>query len=70
MIYYQRNFRGKFPIYEVHDKKKSETGTYIFHVYVYCPFKKGIWGEGFGHRKKLAEQDAAKQAMISLGLLL
>lgn len=72
MIYYQRNFEGKFPIYGLNDsdiKSGGSIGVRIFHSYVYCPFKKEIWGEGFGPKKKTAEQDAAKNALIKLGLL-
>lgn len=72
MIHYQRNFEGKFPVYGLHDsdmKSAGSTGVRIFHAYVYCPFKKEIWGEGFGPKKREAEQDAAKNAMIRLGLL-
>lgn len=72
MIHYQRNFEGKFPVYGLHDadaKSAGSSGVRIFHSFVYCPFKKEIWGEGFGPKKRAAEQDAAKNAMIRLGLL-
>lgn len=72
MIHYQRNFEGKFPVYGLHDsdaKSAGSTGVRIFHAFVYCPFKKEIWGEGFGPKKRSAEQEAAKNAMIRLGLL-
>lgn len=72
MIYYQRNYEGKFPYYGLHDsdtKSAGSNGVRIFHSFVYCPFKKEIWGEGFGPKKRAAEQDAAKNAMIKLGLL-
>lgn len=72
MIHYQRNFEGKFPVYGLHDsdaKSAGSTGVRIFHAFVYCPMKKEIWGEGFGPKKRAAEQEAAKNAMIRLGLL-
>jgi dsRNA-specific ribonuclease len=69
MIHYQRNFRDKFPVYGLHSHKKSETGAHIFHAFVYSPLKKDIWGEGFGYKKKTAEQKAAKASMVRLELL-
>ena len=72
MIHYQRNFEGKFPVYGMYESDAKSTGSNgvrVFHCFVYCPFKKEIWGEGFGPKKKAAEQDAAKNAMIKLKLL-
>ena len=76
MIYYQRNFEGKFPIYHLYDNSDANStgsrgsgGAKIFHAYVKSPDGKEIFGEGFGKTKKEAEQQSAKNALDKLGLI-
>jgi ribonuclease-3 len=76
MIYYQRNFDGKFPIYHLFDTSDTNStgsrgsgGARIFHAYVKSPDGKEVYGEGFGKTKKEAEQQSAKNALEKLGLM-
>lgn len=60
MRYYQKNYNGKFPIYQLdnHDEENK-----MFHMYVRHPLNSKIVGRGKAQSKKKAEQFAAKQAL-------
>ena len=71
MRYYQKNFNGKFPIYEQKTIIQSVNENGIlnkkFHMFV-RDTDNVIIGEGIARSKKEAEQKAAKSALMHFGI--
>jgi ribonuclease-3 len=71
MRYYQKNFNGKFPIYEQKTIIQSVNENGIlnkkFHMFVRNT-DNTIIGEGIARSKKEAEQKAAKSALMHFGI--
>jgi ribonuclease-3 len=71
MRYYQKNYNGKFPIYEQKNiiTTVNENGltNKKFHMFV-RDTDNSIIGEGIAHSKKEAEQKAAKAALMHFGI--
>jgi dsRNA-specific ribonuclease len=60
MRFYQKNFNGKFPIYE---QENYDEESKTFFMCVTHPLTDKIVGRGKAQAKKKAEQLAAKQAL-------
>jgi len=71
MRYYQKNFNGKFPIYEqktiVQTINENGILNKKFHMFV-RDTDNAIIGEGIARSKKEAEQKAAKSALMHFGI--
>jgi len=71
MRYYQKNYNGKFPIYEQMNliTTVNENGLINKKFHMFVKDNDGvIIGEGIAHSKKDAEQKAAKNALMHFGI--
>ena len=60
--YYQRNFDGQFPVYDIL-REEGPTNDRVFEMGVMDPAGR-IVGRGIGTKKKEAEQKASRAASI------
>lgn len=67
MRYYQKEFKGKYPIYNL-TSMEGPPNNRTYTMYVTSPSGVKV-GEGTGKSKKEAEQNSAKQALQHFGIL-
>jgi len=67
MRFYQKEFNGKYPIYNI-TNAEGPPNNRIYTMYVTDPEGNKV-GSGTGKSKKEAEQNSAKQALYHFGLL-